>query len=90
MNGFGDPVPSDEHAAQACRTALTVQARLPELRPLLGFLGAELPNVVVEVRDLQVRVELGADPMADELPNHAEALLVGVGLDGPTVARSQF
>ncbi len=39
MAVYGDPVPQPDQAVRACRTALDVQRRLPELRPLWEAMG---------------------------------------------------
>jgi adenylate cyclase len=39
MAFFGDPVPMSDHAVRACRTALRVTERLPELEPLWRSMG---------------------------------------------------
>lgn len=44
-------------------------------------------EAVVVVGDLQAGVELGAHPVADELPHHPQAGAAGAGLDGPADGR---
>jgi adenylate cyclase len=39
MAVYGDPVPQPDQAVRACRTALDVQRRVPELRPLWTSMG---------------------------------------------------
>ena len=39
MAVYGDPVPQPDQAVRACRTALDVQRRIPELRPLWESMG---------------------------------------------------
>lgn len=41
MAFFGDPVPTDHHAVDACRTAVSVFERLPELEPVWRGMGLE-------------------------------------------------
>ncbi|MFV1959813.1 MAG: adenylate/guanylate cyclase domain-containing protein, partial [Planctomycetota bacterium] len=41
MAFFGDPVPTADHAYRACRSALEVRARLPDLMPLWEGMGLD-------------------------------------------------
>jgi adenylate cyclase len=51
MAFWGDPIPTDDHAVRACRSALSVQARMPALEPLWRSMG---------VADFRVRIGLNS------------------------------
>ena len=47
MAFYGDPIPQEDHAVRACRSALSVQARLPAFEPV--WRGYGLTNFVVRI-----------------------------------------
>ena len=47
MAFYGDPIPQEDHALRACRSALSVQARLPAFEPV--WRGYGLTNFVVRI-----------------------------------------
>jgi adenylate cyclase len=54
MAFWGDPVPVYDHAERACRTALAVQRRLPELEPLWRGMGLD---------EFRVRIGVNSGPV---------------------------
>jgi adenylate cyclase len=57
---FGAPMPMDDHAKQACRTALDMQARLGELRRKWILEGDKWPQIVHEMR---MRIGINSGPI---------------------------
>ncbi len=51
MAFYGDPIPQEDHALRACRTALAVQAALPALEPVWRGMG---------LREFKVRIGLNS------------------------------
>jgi adenylate cyclase len=56
---FGAPMPMDDHAQQACKTALAMQRRLGELRDKWRMEGDKWPQIVHEMR-MRIGINTGA------------------------------
>lgn len=66
MAFFGDPVPTNEHAADACRAAIAVFKRLPEVEPVWREMGLEEFSIRIGVNTGTVIVgNMGSDQRFD-------------------------